>query len=313
MKFVSSSQAYRFTGLVQGNSGSLVIDAHTYTIYGHVIGSNPLGEIYISTLSRTLEQIEKFHPGLPVLLPRPMFTLARLLDYYARIINTRLDVLLESQAGNFLSSVRQDNLSIPWIGSDESRRISRFLEASKRFFQETKPFPQLVCRDCVPRSTINGIDFILLTLEKGMKMPQLIFLKENVSTTTQSPSSQHTSGPDEDEAESATAQISSFDGTAISVYSMYEALDMRLILSILKTLGLQQAVTTMEVSEMLSLHEDTDISEIKFGRPIRVGVISTNLTGLNEKFDVRFFRFFMLSPAKQFITKEGSQFLLTHR
>ncbi|KAF5962446.1 ankyrin repeat domain-containing protein [Fusarium bulbicola] len=49
--------------LTHGDSGSIVIDARTNVVYGHVVASNPLGEIYISPIVATLEQIQSHFPG----------------------------------------------------------------------------------------------------------------------------------------------------------------------------------------------------------------------------------------------------------
>ncbi|CAH0032767.1 unnamed protein product, partial [Clonostachys rhizophaga] len=57
--------------LTYGDSGALVIDALTNDIYGHVIGSNPLGEIYISPFVSVLQQIRQKFPGQGLSLPGP--------------------------------------------------------------------------------------------------------------------------------------------------------------------------------------------------------------------------------------------------
>ncbi|CAH0002392.1 unnamed protein product [Clonostachys byssicola] len=58
--------------LTYGDSGALVIDALTNDIYGHVIGSNPLGEIYISPFVSVLQQIRQKFPGKALSLPGPL-------------------------------------------------------------------------------------------------------------------------------------------------------------------------------------------------------------------------------------------------
>ncbi|KAI0384312.1 hypothetical protein F5Y04DRAFT_293265 [Hypomontagnella monticulosa] len=62
--------------LSYGDSGSVVVDAETFGIYGHVIGMNPLGEIYISPFADTLFQISRFFPRDKVSLPDPLVLLA---------------------------------------------------------------------------------------------------------------------------------------------------------------------------------------------------------------------------------------------
>ncbi|KAI2611813.1 hypothetical protein GGR54DRAFT_339940 [Hypoxylon sp. NC1633] len=86
----TSSQVWcvKLTGqqvLSHGDSGSMVVDAETFAIYGHVIGSNPLGEIYISPLSSTLEQIKGFFPTHMVSLPDPRPLMAKLATHYFRL------------------------------------------------------------------------------------------------------------------------------------------------------------------------------------------------------------------------------------
>ncbi|CAG9938597.1 unnamed protein product [Clonostachys rosea f. rosea IK726] len=57
--------------LTYGDSGALVIDAMTNDIYGHVIGCNPLGEIYISPFVSVLQQIRQKFPEQALSLPGP--------------------------------------------------------------------------------------------------------------------------------------------------------------------------------------------------------------------------------------------------
>lgn len=60
----------KFTlALCRGNSGSLVVDAHTYSVHGFVVALNPLGEAYISPLAAVMEQMETFFQGLLVQFP----------------------------------------------------------------------------------------------------------------------------------------------------------------------------------------------------------------------------------------------------
>ncbi|KAI1404773.1 hypothetical protein F4819DRAFT_82442 [Hypoxylon fuscum] len=69
-------------GLTKGDSGALVIDAQTFAIYGHVIGSNPLGEIYISPFVETLEQIKVHFDERNVSLPHPILSLVYIAKSY---------------------------------------------------------------------------------------------------------------------------------------------------------------------------------------------------------------------------------------
>ncbi|KAF5588576.1 ankyrin repeat domain protein, partial [Fusarium subglutinans] len=71
----------KLTGLTNGDSGSIVIDARTNVVYGHVVASNPLGEIYISAIGATSEQIQSHFPGSKVLLPDPLTLLTGLATF----------------------------------------------------------------------------------------------------------------------------------------------------------------------------------------------------------------------------------------
>ncbi|KAJ6440758.1 chorismate synthase protein [Purpureocillium lavendulum] len=57
--------------LRMGDSGSLVVDAFSDIIYGLVIGSNPIGEIYISPFVEIMNQIQQYFPYSSIALPEP--------------------------------------------------------------------------------------------------------------------------------------------------------------------------------------------------------------------------------------------------
>ncbi|KAJ3545957.1 hypothetical protein NM208_g2256 [Fusarium decemcellulare] len=69
------------SSLKRGDSGSIVVDATTSTIYGHVVGSNPIGEVYISPYAAILEQIQHRFPESEIAIPDPTVTLANLISY----------------------------------------------------------------------------------------------------------------------------------------------------------------------------------------------------------------------------------------
>lgn len=69
------ADSYGSIGLKRGDSGSIVIDAATSSIYGHVIGINPIGEVYISPYAAIFEQIQNRFPGSIIELPTPLDTL----------------------------------------------------------------------------------------------------------------------------------------------------------------------------------------------------------------------------------------------
>ncbi|KAI1392527.1 uncharacterized protein F4822DRAFT_425731 [Hypoxylon trugodes] len=75
--------------LTRGDSGSPVVDTNTSAIYGHVIGSNPLGKIYVSPLVTTLKYISRSYPDTEVSLPHPALTLIELICHYVKTENYR--------------------------------------------------------------------------------------------------------------------------------------------------------------------------------------------------------------------------------
>ncbi|KAK4180179.1 hypothetical protein QBC36DRAFT_320590 [Triangularia setosa] len=76
--------------LSHGHSGAIVVDAETNAIYGHVVGLNPLGEIYISPYSGILQQIKRFHPQQEVSLPSPIAAISALNRFYEAITKEKL-------------------------------------------------------------------------------------------------------------------------------------------------------------------------------------------------------------------------------
>ncbi|KAL2128566.1 hypothetical protein VTI74DRAFT_9007 [Chaetomium olivicolor] len=44
-------------GLLSGESGSVVVDSRTNNVYGHVVGSDPLGHAYVVPIAHVLEQL----------------------------------------------------------------------------------------------------------------------------------------------------------------------------------------------------------------------------------------------------------------
>ncbi|KAI0023786.1 hypothetical protein F4780DRAFT_776412 [Xylariomycetidae sp. FL0641] len=66
--------------LQKGDSGSLVVDAETKEILGHVVASNPLGEIYVSPYAAVLKQVEEEFPNSKVALPDPQDACSHVVD-----------------------------------------------------------------------------------------------------------------------------------------------------------------------------------------------------------------------------------------
>ncbi|KAF5687060.1 RNA-binding protein [Fusarium circinatum] len=56
-------------GLEPGECGSIVVDQITFDIYGHVIGSNTIGDVFVVPLSDTIEQIRVAFNATTVTLP----------------------------------------------------------------------------------------------------------------------------------------------------------------------------------------------------------------------------------------------------
>ncbi|KAF9767738.1 hypothetical protein IL306_015054 [Fusarium sp. DS 682] len=66
-----------------GDSGSIVIGADSPTfVYGHVVASNPLGDVYVSPLGATMRQIAGLLATTHVSLPEPLPLLTGLASYY---------------------------------------------------------------------------------------------------------------------------------------------------------------------------------------------------------------------------------------
>lgn len=59
--------------ILKGDSGSLVIDINTTEIYGHVVASNPFGEVYVVPLDATLGQVKELFATEDVSLPEPLY------------------------------------------------------------------------------------------------------------------------------------------------------------------------------------------------------------------------------------------------
>ncbi|KAL2062848.1 hypothetical protein VTL71DRAFT_5920 [Oculimacula yallundae] len=104
-------------GLVSGDSGSLVVDAGTNEVYGHVIASNPLGEAYVVPLVATLGQIKGFFKVDDVSLPEPLPLLSRLTGFYFKTAQ-------EHSA--------KDRVKAPEIGTQASALVSDNIESSSQ-------------------------------------------------------------------------------------------------------------------------------------------------------------------------------------
>ncbi|KAH6962307.1 hypothetical protein BKA56DRAFT_597531 [Ilyonectria sp. MPI-CAGE-AT-0026] len=79
--------------LKKGDSGSVVVDAQTYALYGQVVALNPLGEVYISPFAAIMKQIQNRFSGAVVALSEPFPTLLDLILFH--IQQHRNDIALE--------------------------------------------------------------------------------------------------------------------------------------------------------------------------------------------------------------------------
>ncbi|KAI8675927.1 PH-9 domain-containing protein [Fusarium keratoplasticum] len=71
--------------LCTGDSGSVVIGGNSPNfVFGHVVGSNPLGEVYVSPLEATMNQIMGLLETTHVSLPEPLPLLSGLATYHLR-------------------------------------------------------------------------------------------------------------------------------------------------------------------------------------------------------------------------------------
>ncbi|KAF4955730.1 hypothetical protein FGADI_4301 [Fusarium gaditjirri] len=62
------------SSLKKGDSGSVVVDAVSYDVYGHVVGCNPMGEVYISPYHAILRQVRNLFLEVEVSLPESSTT-----------------------------------------------------------------------------------------------------------------------------------------------------------------------------------------------------------------------------------------------
>jgi hypothetical protein len=67
---------------MKGDSGAMVVDATNGTLYGHVIGWSPIGEVYISPYSEIIHQVRYHFAEDDIALPNPKETLRRLQESY---------------------------------------------------------------------------------------------------------------------------------------------------------------------------------------------------------------------------------------
>ncbi|KAF4448819.1 serine/threonine protein kinase [Fusarium austroafricanum] len=83
--------------LGMGDSGSVVIDAESHAIYGHVVGANPMGEVYISPYAAILRQLQHKFPRERVALADPITTLEDLISFYTYSDQTENTIAIRSR------------------------------------------------------------------------------------------------------------------------------------------------------------------------------------------------------------------------
>lgn len=108
----------------KGDSGSLVVDALTGQVYGHVVASDPLGDVYIIPMKDTICQVERMFETKDVRLPDPL----RLLTEFALLSLSQGEHSRAREAITALSDLvqqlcdsRQWNQLSHWVKTSASR------------------------------------------------------------------------------------------------------------------------------------------------------------------------------------------------
>ncbi|TQN71201.1 Tankyrase-1 [Colletotrichum shisoi] len=76
--------------LVKGDSGSVVVQTLTNQIFGHVVASNPLGEVYVSPVIGLMKHLKYRYHETQVRPPQPLSTLRGLVSFHALRKNAAL-------------------------------------------------------------------------------------------------------------------------------------------------------------------------------------------------------------------------------
>lgn len=72
----------------------MVVDAGTNAIYGHVVGANPIGEIYVSPYAAIFTQIQRQFPHSTIAIPEPSEALWSLIKFYSTFAHNEEDLQL---------------------------------------------------------------------------------------------------------------------------------------------------------------------------------------------------------------------------
>lgn len=115
-----------------GDSGAIVIDSLTHEVYGHVVGSNPLGEVYVSPYIEILRQIS-------LAFPRQLVSFSDEFEYTEDFL-ARNDVSSNvNKAVHFLSGFRVIDHGDEVAASVASRSVSPSAASSTPWHGKTGP------------------------------------------------------------------------------------------------------------------------------------------------------------------------------
>ncbi|KAF5713092.1 serine threonine kinase [Fusarium mundagurra] len=128
------------SSLRKGDSGSVVVDATSYDVYGHVVGCNPMGEIYISPYRAILRQIRRLFPeaaplqqaqinAQEILISRPCFPMTKFplfrdsrwnmvlmpSNATTKFCSTVQKLLMEYLRDNLIDGVNGEGKAVPYI------------------------------------------------------------------------------------------------------------------------------------------------------------------------------------------------------
>ncbi|KAI1170937.1 hypothetical protein F4777DRAFT_567510 [Nemania sp. FL0916] len=132
--------------LTQGDSGALVVDAQTSIVYGHVIASNPLGEVYISPLFSILHQIKSSFQNASVQFPEPIPLLARQASFFLETKqDNRADESLSLLHGLIQSTEVKGQMAQlrSWEASIEREILANSVDRARRTRRESLSTAQL--------------------------------------------------------------------------------------------------------------------------------------------------------------------------
>ncbi|KAG4273761.1 hypothetical protein FPRO04_01402 [Fusarium proliferatum] len=130
-------------GLEPGECGSIIVDQATFDIYGHVVGSNIIGDIFVVPLSDTIEQVRFAFNATTVILPSqnlilPSYSISK--DTIATqaglstIEPRSTTVLNHLHSVHPKSSLGSSSITQTWNRSEDPRNHSNQFNGSQRMF-----------------------------------------------------------------------------------------------------------------------------------------------------------------------------------